>query len=99
MSAPPYRLRFSQRRLAVAFAIAAVSDGLSIFSTIAPPLQVVVDLVTAAVLFVVFGWQWALLPGLILEAIPGLYVFPFWMLVVIGVATFGKVRPPRKSTP
>jgi hypothetical protein len=90
--------RFSKRRLALAFAIAAVSDGLSVFLTLIPPVEWAVDLVTAVLLFIVLGRQWILLPGLILEAIPGLYVFPFWVLVVGAVAIWGKARPKLDGT-
>jgi hypothetical protein len=87
------RSRFSRKRLALAFTMAALADGLSIFLTLAPPVQWAADLVTAILLFMVLGRQWFLLPGLILEAIPGLYVFPFWALVVGAVAMWGTVRP------
>jgi hypothetical protein len=87
------RPRFSKRRLALAFTVAALADGLSIILTLTPTLQWVADLVTAILLFMVLGRQWLLLPGLIMEAIPGLYVFPFWVLVVGAVAVWGTVRP------
>jgi hypothetical protein len=87
---PLPRPRFSRRRLALAFALA---DGLSIFLTLTPPVQWAADLVTAILLFMVLGRQWILLPGLITEAIPGLYVFPFWVLVVGAVAVWGTARP------
>ena len=87
------RPRFSKRRLALAFALAALSDGLSILLTLTPPVEWAVDLVTAVLLFIVLGRQWILLPGLILEAIPGLYVFPFWVFVVGAVAIWGTARP------
>ena len=90
---PLPRPRFSKKRLALAFAIAALADGLSIVLTLAPPVQWAADLVTAVLLFMVLGRQWILLPGLIMEAIPGLYVFPFWMLVVGAVAMWGTARP------
>ncbi len=90
---PLPRPRFSRRRLALAFTIAALADGLSVFLTLTPPVQWAVDLVTAILLFMVLGWQWILLPGLIMEAIPGLYVFPFWVLVVGAVAVWGTARP------
>ena len=94
---PLPRPRFSMRRLALAFILAALADGLSFFLTFTPPVQWAVDVVTAILLFVVLGWQWILLPGLIMEAIPGLYVFPFWVLAVGAVAVWGTVRPKLKS--
>jgi hypothetical protein len=96
---PPPRPRFSPKRLALAFAVAALADGLSVFLTLAPPVQWAIDLVTAVLLFVVLGRQWILLPGLIMEAIPGLYVFPFWVLVVGAVAMWGSARPGRRGPP
>jgi hypothetical protein len=91
------RPRFSKGRLALAFAVAALSDGLSFFLTPVPPLQWVADGVTALLLFMVLGWQWILLPGLVMEAIPALNVFPFWVLVVGAVAVWGTARPKLKS--
>jgi hypothetical protein len=91
------RPRFSRRRLALAFTIAALADGLSVFLTLTPPVQWAVDLMTAILLFTVLGRQWILLPGLIMEAIPGLYIFPFWVLVVGAVAVWGTARPKLKG--
>jgi hypothetical protein len=93
VSQPLPRTRFSGRRLALAFAVAAMADVLSGFLVLAPPVQWTVDVVTALVLFAVLGRQWILLPGLIMEAIPGLYVLPFWVLVVAAVARWGTARP------
>ncbi len=91
--------RFSRIRLALAFAVAALSDGLSFFLTFTPPIEWTVDLTTAIALFVVLGWQWILLPGLIMESIPGLYVFPFWVLTVGAVAVWGTPRGPGQNGP
>ncbi|MFY9705399.1 MAG: hypothetical protein WBV95_08535 [Desulfobacterales bacterium] len=90
---PLPRPRFSGKRLALAFTIAALADGISVFLTLTPPVEWAADLVTAILLFMVLGWQWILLPGLIMEAIPGFYVFPFWVLVVGAVAMWGTARP------
>jgi len=95
-AAPVGVTRIAKWRLAVAFAIAGVSDAISAVTSFAPPIEWAVDLVTAGLLFVVLGWQWLLLPGLIMEAIPGVGVLPFWVLVVAGVAVWGTVRPPPK---
>jgi MFS superfamily sulfate permease-like transporter len=91
------RPRFSGRRLALAFTMAALADGLSVLLTFTPPVQWAADLVTAILLFMVLGWQWILLPGLVMESIPGLYIFPFWVLVVGAVAVWGTARPELKS--
>ena len=86
-------LKFSVWRLALAFVIAGVSDVIGAFASLAPPIGWAVDVVTAALLFVVLGWQWLLLPGLVLEAIPGVGIVPFWLLVVGAIAVLGTPRP------
>src|SRR6516162_7673752 len=92
--APPSNtLKFSKKRLALAFVIAGTSDAIGAFITLLPPIGWVVDLATALVLFLVLGRQWLLLPGLALEAIPGLGVLPFWLLVVGAIAVLGTPRP------
>jgi hypothetical protein len=96
LPAKPPRLtpeRFSKPRLLLAFAIAGISDAFAAGFTFIPPLEWGLDLVTAFLLFMVLGWRWMLLPGLILEAIPGLSAFPFWVLVVAAVAVSSPVRP------
>jgi len=86
-------LKFSLWQLALAFVIAGVSDITGTFASLAPPIGWAVDALTAALLFVVLGWQWLLLPGLVLEAIPGIGVLPFWVLVVAAIAVLGTPRP------
>ncbi|MBI5383749.1 MAG: hypothetical protein HZA90_03590 [Verrucomicrobia bacterium] len=91
--APAGSRRLSKARLVAAFAIAGVSDALSLVFGLAMPVQWTIDLTTAALLFAVMGWRWALLPGLIMEAIPGVDMFPSWVLVVGAVAALGSARP------
>jgi hypothetical protein len=86
-------LKFSKRQAALAFVIAGVSDAIGAFITLLPPIVWVVDLATALLLFLVLGRQWLLLPGLALEAIPGLGVLPFWLLVVGAIVVLGTPRP------
>jgi hypothetical protein len=86
-------LKFSVLRLVLAVVIAGVSDVIGAFASLAPPIGWAIDVVTAALLFVVLGWQWLLLPGLILEALPGVGVLPFWLLVVGAIAVLGTPRP------
>lgn len=82
--------RPSRKRFAIAFAVAAVSDLLSLWTELVPPLQWTVDLVTASLLFLILGRQWAILPGLVAEAIPGLAAFPVWVLVVLSIMVYKK---------
>src|SRR5262245_52015667 len=86
-------LRFSNKRIALAFAIALCSDVIGGFVTLAPPAVWAVDVVTAVLLFAVLGWQWLLLPGLVLEAIPVVAVLPFWLLVVAAIVVWRTARP------
>ena len=86
-------LRFSRKTVALAFAIAAVSDLIGAVANVAPPIAWLIDLGTALLLYMVLGRQWLLLPGLVLEAIPGVGVLPFWLLVVASIASLGTPRP------
>jgi hypothetical protein len=86
-------LKFSALQLALAFVVAGVSDVIGALTSLAPPIGWAIDIVTAALLFVVLGWQWLILPGLVLEAIPGVGVLPFWLLVVGAIAVLGTPRP------
>lgn len=95
-----HRLRpiFSKKRLFVAFVLAVLADGFLLLLTPAPFLQWIADFMTAILLFLVLGRQWILLPGLIIEAIPGVYMFPFWVLVVGAIAIWGTPRPEINGT-
>jgi hypothetical protein len=81
----------------MALVVAAISDLLSLWLEFVPPLQWAVDVATAGLLFLILGRQWLILPGLIAEAIPGLAVFPFWVLVVGSIGVWGKISAKRKS--
>jgi hypothetical protein len=83
----------SKTRLALVFSIAAASDALSAFFTLAPPILWAIDGATALLLFVALGWRWMLLPGLIAEAIPGISVFPSWLLVVAALTGWQMTHP------
>jgi hypothetical protein len=89
--------RHTRAKMAIAFGVAAVSDAISIWITFAPPFQWALDLVTAFLLFLIFGRRWALLPGLAMEAIPGMGVFPWWVLVVLSIILYDGIKKPQKS--
>jgi|SRR5215467_737233 len=88
--------RPSRARTAIAFAVAAISDFCAIWAEFAPPLQWALDLGTAFLLFLILGRRWALLPGLIAEAIPGLEVFPWWVFVVLSITIYDGIKRPQK---
>ena len=88
---PPVQ-RPSRKRQAIAFLIAAVSDFLSFWLVLAPPVQWVIDMATALLLFLILGRRWMLLPGLIAEAIPGMGVFPVWILVVLSIIAYDDIK-------
>jgi hypothetical protein len=84
--------RPSRKRQAAAFLVAAASDFLSFWTVLAPPMQWLIDLVTASLLFLILGRRWAILPGLIAEAIPGMGVFPVWILVVLSIIAYDDIK-------
>jgi hypothetical protein len=79
-------------RFVAAFVVAVASDLLSPWAEVVLPLQWALDVVTAGLLFLILGRHWLLLPGLIAEAIPGLALFPSWVLVVASISFFGPLR-------
>jgi hypothetical protein len=84
--------RPSKVRFAMAFGVAALSDIASMLTEFAPPIQWVIDLATAGLLFMILGRRWALLPGLLVEAIPGMGVFPVWLLVVMSLFFYDEIK-------
>ena len=69
-----------------ALVTAAVSDAASFGVALIPPVQWLVDAVTAVVLFAVLGFRWPLLGALAVEVVPGIALFPAWTLVVAALA-------------
>jgi hypothetical protein len=90
---PPLPSWLNRKKLALAFIIAAISDALSIGFQLVLPVQLGLDFLTALALFIVLGWRWPLLLGLCMEAIPGVAIFPAWVLVVAAIAALGQPRP------
>ncbi len=84
--------RPSRKVQALAFLVAAVSDVVSMWTELLPPLQWVIDLGTALLIFLILGRRWAILPGLIAEAIPGMGVFPVWVLVVLSIIVYDDIK-------
>jgi amino acid transporter len=68
-----------------ALLIALVSDALGFGVALFPPLQWLLDAVTAIALLMVMGFRWPLLIALAVEVIPAIELFPAWTLVVISM--------------
>jgi hypothetical protein len=84
----------SRARWVAALSVAIVSDVLSVVAEAAPPMEWAVDGATALALFAIMGWRWPLLPALVAEAIPGVAMFPTWVLVVGSMAVAEKMKRP-----
>jgi hypothetical protein len=82
----------SKKRMALAFLVAAVSDAGSIPAEAIPPLEWGIDIVTAVLLLLILGFHWQFVPALIVEAIPGLAVFPSWMAAVLAIVAASRMK-------
>lgn len=92
--------RPSWGRIALALAIALVSDGFSFFTSalvIAEPIVIAVDLVTAIAIWAALGAPMVLLAAFIAEAIPGVGMIPIWSAVVVALAFTGRL--PGRNAP
>ena len=78
-----------------ALVVALLSDAVGFGVALIPPVQWLLDAVTAVVLFAVLGFRWPLLSALAVEAVPALQLFPAWILVVAALAS----TDTRKSAP
>jgi hypothetical protein len=89
---------FNSPRMRWALLIALVSDALGFGVVLFPPLQWLLDAITAAVLLMVLGFRWPLLVALAIEAIPAIELFPAWTLVVLAMAIPGTGRDKRGTS-
>ena len=74
---------------------AVLSDALGFTVVPFPPMEWLLDGVTAVVLFAVLGFRWPLLVALATEAVPVLQLFPAWTLVVLALAATEAERSER----
>jgi hypothetical protein len=86
---PPTPL--SRRRKLAALTIAGLVDVLQValfplfIEGAGSPLNLIVDLITAAILTGVLGFRWRMAMGLAAELIPGLDLFPTWTALVLSL--------------
>ena len=69
-------------RFLLALVVALASDLIGAPLELAPPISIGLDVVTALVLWAILGRGWLLLVALVLEAIPGVGLVPFWTMAV-----------------
>lgn len=85
------RKRYSWKTLALALIVAGISDAISFAVALVLPVQWAIDAATAVLLFFILGRRRAILPGLIAEAIPGVGIFPVWVLVVVSIILYDDI--------
>ena len=73
-----------------ALLIAVLSDVLGFAVVLFPPVQWLLDGMTAVALLIVLGFRWALLTALVIEVFPMTQLFPAWTLVVLAMAVATK---------
>ena len=76
-----------------ALVLAVVSDIISFGTAWVAPAQWAIDALTAVALFVLLGFRWKLLIPLVIEAVPGLAVFPTWTLALLAFAAIEEEAP------
>jgi hypothetical protein len=98
----------SSKRKLVALGIAGLTDLIQIvflplfWEGAASPFDVGLDILAALSLFVVLGFKWRFLAGLIVEVIPGLDLFPTWTALVLSLPSQQEPageRPMKNVTP
>jgi hypothetical protein len=80
-------------RVALLVAIASDAVAYNPIIVLVPPVEWALDAVTAIALFAALGFKWLMLPALVVEAIPGLMLFPFWTLAVAAMAATEPAEP------
>ena len=70
-----------------ALLIAVVSDALGFGAVLFPPVEWLLDAVTAAALLLAIGFRWQLFLALAIEVVPALQLFPAWTLAVLAMSS------------
>ena len=92
-SANSARQAVSALRIALAMLVAVGAD--TVLAPVGELIVIFADLAVAVVLALILGWSWPLAAALVLECIPGVGLFPSWVLAVTGIALVGRSRRPQ----
>ena len=91
-SANSARQAVSALRIGLAMLVAVGAD--TVLAPVGEIIAIVADIAVAVVLALILGWSWPLAAALVLECIPGVGMFPSWVLAVTGIALVGHSRKP-----
>jgi len=94
-SANSARQAVSALRIGLAMLVAVGAD--TVLAPVGEMIAIVADIAVAVVLALILGWSWPLAAALVLECIPGVGMFPSWVLAVAGIALVGHSRKPWQS--
>ena len=89
-SANSARQAVSALRIALAMLVAVGAD--TVLAPVGELIVIFADIAVAVVLALILGWSWPLAAALVLECIPGVGLFPSWVLAVTGIALVGRSR-------
>jgi len=82
-------------RIALAMLVAVGAD--TALAPVGEVIAIFADLAVALVLTLILGWSWPLAAALVVECIPGVGLFPSWVLAVTGIAIVGRGRKPQQT--
>ena len=77
-------------RFVVAFCVAMAADTVGLY--FGEIFVVVFDVAVAIVLIAILGFNWIIIPALLVEAVPGLGLFPTWVLAVLAMAGWNTMK-------
>ena len=77
------RRQSSGPKYVITFAVAAVADGLQFAF---PPFWIPVSIITAIILFALWGWRWEILCVLVPELAPVIGILPSWTAIALYLA-------------
>ena len=77
-------------RFVLAFCVALAADTVGIY--FGEIFAVVFDVAVAIVLIAILGFNWIIIPALLVEAVPGLGLFPTWVLAVLAMAGWNTMK-------
>lgn len=82
--------KLSPLRIILAFGVAIIAD--TLVEAVPTPFSQVIDVFAGVSLFLILGANWILLPAFLIELIPGIGMFPTWVLAVTAITLKNGMR-------